>query len=393
MNVRSHRRFDAVVVGGGPAGAATAIALAARGLRAAIVERTLEPRERAGETLPPDVRPALEALGVWIEFAGDSHEASVGNRSSWGSKEAGDHPFIVSPYGSGWHIERRRFEKMLLRAAEARGVIVFRGRQLEAVSGDGNGWALRVPEALSSRLLVDASGRASVVARICGAARVSIDQLVGATMFLQPRADLARQPPDPHGRFTLIEATADGWWYSAPLPEGRLVVACMTDADIAARMAVRGTAGWLTQARRTRHTKDRLAAHEVMGSPRLGSANSSRLSSVVGSSWLAVGDAAVSFDPLSSQGIITALECGIDAAAAIGRHLSGDREAFGDYAVRLTDRYRRYLVERAQFYGAERRWSTSPFWRRRQAHRAWLPAPKPLNSSSVASDRRRRAAG
>jgi flavin-dependent dehydrogenase len=158
-------------------------------------------------------------------------------------------------------------------------------------------------------------------------------------------------------------------------------------------MAVRGTAGWLTQARRTRHTKDRLAAHDVMGSPRLGSANSSRLSSVVGSSWLAVGDAAVSFDPLSSQGIITALECGIDAAAAIGRHLSGDREAFGDYAVRLTDRYRRYLVERAQFYGAERRWPTSPFWRRRQAHRAWLPAPKPLNSSSVASDRRRRAAG
>ena len=372
MNGRSTRGFDAVVLGGGPAGAATAIALAGGGFSVALVERTVEPLARVGETLPPDVRPLLEALGVWSAFGGDGHDRSVGNRSCWGRDDPGDHHFIVSPYGSGWHIERRRFEKMLLAAAAARGVVVFPGRRLQAVSGDGSGWALRIPERLGAHFAVDASGRASVLARICGAERVSIDQLIGATMFLGPRPNPPQRRADPHGRFTLIEAAPDGWWYTAPLPGGRLVAACMTDADIAARMALRGTEGWLAHARRTRQTRDRLAAYELDRPPRLASANTSRLSSVVGPSWLAVGDAAVSSDPLSSQGIITALECGIDAAAAIASHLSGDREALSGYALRVTDRYRRYLVDRAQYYGAERRWSGSAFWARRQAHGEFL---------------------
>jgi flavin-dependent dehydrogenase len=275
----------------------------------------------------------------------------------------------VSPYGSGWHIDRRRFERMLLAAAEARGVVTFRGRQLEAVSGDGHGWTLRIPEPLTSRFVADASGRASAFARLCGAERRSIDQLVGATMFLQPSATPRR---DPHGAFTLIEGAGEGWWYSAPLPDGRLVVACMTDADVAARLGLRETAGWLALACAAPQTGRRIASRRAEGAPRLASANTSRLSSVVGVSWLAVGDAAVSFDPLSSQGIVTALECGIDAAAAIARHLSGDCEALAGYARQITDRYRRYLVERAQYYGAERRWPTSPFWARRHVHREAL---------------------
>src|SRR5207247_427230 len=130
----------------------------------------------------------------------------------------------------------------------------------EAVSGDRDGWMLRIPRALRARFLVDASGRASVLARICGVDRVSIDRLVGATMFFQPRDGSAKSPVDPHGAFTLIEATQDGWCYSAPLPHGRLVVACMTDADIATRAALRDIDGWLAQARRTRATIDRIAA-------------------------------------------------------------------------------------------------------------------------------------
>ena len=360
--------FDVVVVGAGPAGAATAIALAQRGLTAAIVERTAAPILRAGETLPPAVRTSLEALGVWEPFAADGHDPSVGNRAYWGSDEAGETHFIASPYRSGWHIDRRRFETMLLGDAKARGVSIFQGHQLEAVSGGGDGWTLRIPGVLRARFLVDASGRASALARICEVDRVSIDRLVGATMFLQPREGSSPRRADPDGLFTVIEATQDGWWYSAPLPHGQLVVACMTDADIAMRAALRDAECWLAQARCTRATIDRIGSYVLKGTPRLASANTSRLSSVVGPSWLAVGDAAVSLDPLSSQGIVTALECAIDAAGAIVQHLCGNRSALPAYALRITKVYRKYLVERAQYYGAERRWSTSAFWQRRQAH-------------------------
>ncbi|HJZ74251.1 MAG TPA: tryptophan 7-halogenase [Vicinamibacterales bacterium] len=368
MTRSSTRVFDAVIVGGGPAGAATAIALSQRGLTAAIVDRAPEPVARVGETLPPDVRRPLETLGVWDRFAAADHDPAIGNRSYWGSSVAGDFHFIATPYGSGWHIDRRRFEAMLLAEARARGVLVFAGRPLHDVCRDRHRWTVRIPEPLGARFVVDASGRASALARCCGVQRMSIDQLVAATTFLEPLDRSTDGQPDPHGRFTVIEATPDGWWYSAPLPQRRLVVACMTDADLAARLALRGRDGWLSAARRTRATRDRVESYSVGGTPRLASANTARLSSVVGPSWLAVGDAAVSFDPLSSQGIITALECAIDAAIAIAAHLSGDTAALYRYAQAITDRYRRYLVERAQYYGVERRWPASPFWQRRQAH-------------------------
>lgn len=364
--------FDVIIVGGGPAGAATAVALARQGLTCALVERRAAPIARVGETLPPAVRVPLEALGLWESFVRDRHEPAAGNRSYWGSAQPDDLQFVATPYGSGWHIDRQRFERTLLEAAAAQGVAIFSGRQLEALAGDGRRWTVSIPEPLTTRFVVDASGRGASLARICGVERVSIDQLVAATLFCGPGVD-------PFGQVTLIEAVPDGWWYSAPLPDGRLVAAFMTDADIAARETVREPDAWRQRAQLTQATRQRLDARAVEGRPQIASANTSRLASVIGPGWLAVGDAAVSFDPLSSQGIITALESALHAAEAIARHLSIDDQATGEpaaallpYAGRITDIYRRYLVERAQYYGIERRWPDSPFWTRRQAHREAL---------------------
>ena len=170
--------------------------------------------------------------------------------------------------------------------------------------------------------------------------------------------------PDPQQRFTFIEATEDGWWYSAPLPGGRLVAAFMTDGDLEVCSSLRDREGWLAAARRAPATSERIAAYEPGGEPpAIASANTSRLSSVAGPDWLAVGDAAVSFDPLSSQGIVTALESALEAAGAIA---DGGEAALARYASAAAQRYRDYLVERARYYGAEHRWPDAPFWRRRQ---------------------------
>jgi flavin-dependent dehydrogenase len=319
-----------------------------------------------GETLPPAARTSLEALGLWRRFAEAGHDPAVGNRSSWGSDQVDEAHFIRSPYGSGWHLDRPRFEAMLLDAAEERGAAILRGEPLEAASYDGTRWRLRTGHSqIEARFAVDASGRNALLARASGARRVSIDRMVGVALFLEGRSR------DPEGKFTLIEAVEDGWWYTAPLPGGRLIASCMTDGDLAAGASLRELDGWLDAARRTGATRRRLQAYALPETPpRLWSANTSRLSSVVGPAWLAAGDAAVSFDPLSSQGIATALESGIDAARAIEAHLAGDPGALSSYAATVSARYREYLVERARYYGAERRWVYAPFWHRRQLHLA-----------------------
>ena len=56
--------IDTLVVGGGPAGAATAIGLALSGLPVVLIERAHFPRRRIGESLPPKIAAIFAQLGV-----------------------------------------------------------------------------------------------------------------------------------------------------------------------------------------------------------------------------------------------------------------------------------------------------------------------------------------
>jgi flavin-dependent dehydrogenase len=347
--------LDVVILGGGPAGAAAAIALARAGRSCVVIERHAEPPLRAGETLPPIARLPLESLGVWERFAAEGHTSAPGNRSLWGSDVTAENEFIRSPYGAGWHLERRRFESMLLDEAARAGSQLVRGREVSRIAHDGSTWRI---DGFEARFAVDATGRAAVLARAAGVERVSIDQLIGITAFFCEARD--------DDRYTLIEAAEDGWWYAALLPDRRLVAAFMTDADIATRRTLREREAWLAEAAKTTLIAPRLASATLESEPRIASATSSRLASVAGPAWLAAGDAALSFDPLSSQGIDTALSCGLAAARAIDAHLRADDSALRKYAEMLTKIWTDYIVDRARYYGIERRWPHSVFWQRRQ---------------------------
>ena len=99
--------------------------------------------------------------------------------------------------------------------------------------------------------------------------------------------------------------------------------------------------------------------------PRGADAGSARLDRFAGDGWLAAGDAAVAFDPLSSQGILTALYTGMKAGQALAAHLTDDSSALDAYAARLEEIHAAYRRNYAHFYAYERRWADRPFWRRR----------------------------
>src|SRR5262245_11581267 len=94
-------RTDVVIIGGGPAGAATAIALTRAGLGVIMLEVSSYDAFRIGETVPPDLRSALDALGAWDSFEQDGHLPSRGVASAWGSTDLAFRDALFSPQGGG----------------------------------------------------------------------------------------------------------------------------------------------------------------------------------------------------------------------------------------------------------------------------------------------------
>jgi flavin-dependent dehydrogenase len=165
---------------------------------------------------------------------------------------------------------------------------------------------------------------------------------------------------------TLLEATETGWWYAAGLPQRRVAVAFATDPDFVRESGMAQAERWMSRLLATRHIAGRLDGCRLRPGLVARMAPSGLSDPVRGERWLAVGDAAASYDPLSGEGIHKAMSNGIDAAEAVALALRSDSEQAAAYATMVADRFNAYCRERDGFYSAESRWQDSPFWRRRK---------------------------
>jgi flavin-dependent dehydrogenase len=355
----------AVVVGAGPAGAAAAGSLARAGCDVLLLASSVPRARPPVESLVPAARSLLEQLGCWDAFLAGGHLPSYGNTSAWGETATSDMDFMRSPYGHGWHLDRDRFEGALLRAVGEAGARLRVPAKLVSFERERSSWRLAVAsrgraDELRCRWLVDCTGRSRRVARRLGVPRRYDDRLVA----LYGRARPARPTDaDPDSR-TLVESAPEGWFHTARLPSGERAIGFFTDADSPCLRRARSAAGFMRLVESTVHVSAKLAAHgyALAGEPQSTDARSSRLERFHGDGWIAAGDAATTFDPLSSQGIFSALYSGLKAGTGLAELLGGDRDALARYDAAVEKVYARFLVNRLAYYGQERRWPTSTFW-------------------------------
>jgi flavin-dependent dehydrogenase len=356
---------DIIIVGAGPAGASLALTLAPR-RRVLLVDRAAEPAPRIGESLVPAARRLFRDMQILEALEAEGYPAYLGNRSHWGGGPAQVTDFLRDPDGPGWHLDRVGFERFLRAAALQRGARIIAPARLGALERSDAGWDVSLVSDngethVQSRLVVDATGRAATMAKRLGVKRENIDRL--SAHWISGHA--TRENSGTAG-FSVVESEPEGWWYSAPLADGGRVLAFHGDSDISLSdlrhrdqfldwaMSPRGLGQILTDIGFS-------ASGEVM----VTAANSARLSKFAGDGWLAIGDAAISFDPLASRGLLNALYTGWSGAMACHDCLSGTEPDFSAYASDLENVWSLYRRHLRVVYGAEDRWPDPIFWARR----------------------------
>ncbi|WP_125716168.1 tryptophan 7-halogenase [Pseudoalteromonas rubra] len=370
------------IIGAGVAGCIAALALS-RHFQVVLIDKQSACPDKVGECLPPAAARILRNLNLLKDFEQrqDLHLPHYGIQSRWGSEQSLINDNLSNPDGLGWQLNRAGFENWLREQVIAHGIeTLWPARLLDAQPGS-DGWLLYLAAhasaqtqaaqqsiAIPCHFVIDATGRHSAFATKLGLKRTVLDKQIAlwASLDCSIKNQLA-----------CIEASEQGWWYSARLPAQRRVLALQTDSDLLNK----GLQHDLPQFCRLARTQPGLRALLPQGIEQSGtmqlhgvvSANSTCLTQSAGHRWAALGDAACSFDPLSSQGMFNAMATAMQLANSLEEYGLSDADAAIEvtrlHQAQIKSVWQHYLNHRAHYYAQERRWPDSPYWQRRQTHK------------------------
>jgi geranylgeranyl reductase family protein len=327
------QRFDAIVVGGGPAGSAMGWALATHGIKVAVVEKAVFPREKVcGDFVEPAGLRILEQRGCIPALDLAKRLPITRNRVYYEARLPyhGEIPYYDGAHGMpphGYIIPRDQLDTVLLQNAEDAGATVFRGTAAEALEREGDSNLLFARQGkeelrLEAPVVVGADGVQSLVAKTKGLRRTDRRHIGASQRVYLDNLDIEE------GEATIWfdEDQIPGYGWMFPMTGGRanMGIGLLTETCDRSGLSVQQCFRDAVERLRYRHPgcrNARIASKPLGGAVHMyGGVTRNHFAG-----GILIGDAGSFVDPMTGEGITQGMESAILGAHSVALALEAGR--------------------------------------------------------------------
>ena len=373
---------DAVIIGGGPAGATLGTLLARDGHRVLILEKDIHPRDHVGESLTPSTNLVFDKIGFLDKMndAGFIHKPGTGwtapRSPLWQFVEIWlfEYPIPGAPQPYTYNVERDVMDTMLLRHAHEHGAKVLQGVKVQNVLFEGDravGVRAKVTDGwerdLYAKVVVDASGRRCQLASQLRLKKkdANFNQFCIYSWF-----DGVKPPPERLAGFTLFYFIGlnQAWSWHIPLRNGRASMGVVVDKEDFQKSGKSYEEFFYSLVGRSRAFTHVMEDAERVRPWWIEGDYSYRIDRFAGPGWLLVGDALRFVDPIFSSGVDVALFSSVFAYETLKQswETGNEERAFASYQDRVETGVDVWYDLISMFYKLQNlvtRFATSPRWR------------------------------
>lgn len=348
------------IVGAGTAGSAAAIRLRQLGHEVYLIERKSENTHTIGESIPGATLRLLYTLGFTkLEDVLPVHcfRPNPAVASAWGSDEWFYKDSFNNPEGGGWQIIRAVFDANLRQKALEIGANFYTAKFDKIEKKDSyyrlelkkDNLEVEVIEHLDG--IIDASGRSAAVLRKLGIDHHKFQTQMAVFGWFRL--------PEEVKEISFLKSTSQGWWYCSLLPNNERVIVFHGLPKIIAQYQ-RDPETFINDFNQAHILETQVTSEHLITELQTRDASFSKAPHYIKEQCIAIGDAALGFDPISAQGIFFALYSAIRGAEAL---VSEDSFALQNYSMQIEQIAQKNRDLRMQYYTAELRYFQESYWK------------------------------